>query len=597
MHGRMQGMVSRLSRLLLALSLGAVLTGCAGSGSSQSNTPPPAVTAVSITPNNSAVTTGKTLQFSAKATYSDGSTKDITSTATWQTSDSTVAAVSGGNVTGEKAGVVNVRASSGQVSATTILNVTSKHFGNASLKGPYAFTLVTSVSAPALQFEVGSMSADGSGNVSGVEDINGPSGVAKAVSLSGTYAITADGRGTLTLNSSGQPARTLRFVLSANSATPGDNNGVLIEFDGAHNAIGTLAKQDPTALANTALANGTYVFRSAGLDSSKQPVSSVGAFTLDSTGTSVSSGKEDINDNGTINNGAGAASAISITGGSIGAVDASTGRATASLVTGGGTTDFAIYIVSAGKIEMLGVDANPLIGTAELQTQPAPSSIGAGGYLLQTDIGGVPGQFWLTGQVGVDSTSHFTGGVLSEDGKVNLVFVNPAASITVGASGRGTFQQTTNQGSLNCTFYMVSSSRMYALQTNDSHAGSGILALQVPGADGFPSINLNNTFAGGGAELGDGNVAFVVQYVSDGLGHIVGIEDVSQPQSGNPSQLSTSTIEFTANFGIPNSIGGVQFTVSGSGAGVTSLAVLLQSSSTAAFIGQPNDADGWLTVQ
>src|SRR5579872_3475538 len=182
-------MVSRISRLLLALSLGAALTGCVGSGSSQSNTPP-TVTAVSITPNNSAVTVGKALQFSAKATYSDGSTKDITSTATWQTSDSTVATVSGGNVTGDKAGVVNVRASSGQISATTILNVTSKHFSNASLKGPYAFTLVTSVGAPALQFEAGSMNADGNGNVSGVEDINAPSGLAKAVSLSGTYAIT-----------------------------------------------------------------------------------------------------------------------------------------------------------------------------------------------------------------------------------------------------------------------------------------------------------------------------------------------------------------------------------------------------------------------
>ena len=590
-------MVSRVLKLLLAVSLGAALTGCIGSGSSQSNTPPPTVTAVSITPNDSALTIGKTLQFSAKATYSDGTSKDITSSATWQTGDTTVATVSGGNVSGVKAGVVSVRASSGQASATTILNVTSKHFSNASLKGPYAFTLVTGMGAPALQFEVGSMNADGNGNVSGAEDLNTPSGVAKAVSLSGTYAITADGRGTLSLNTSGQAARTLRFVLSANSASAGNNDGVLIEFDGVHNAIGTLAKQDTTALVNTALASSTYVFHLGGLDGSKQPTSTVGAFTLDSTGTTVSLGSLDVNDNGTINNGAGSASAVSITSGTIGAVDSITGRATASLVTGSGTRDLVLYVISASKIEMLGVDANPLIGTAELQIQPAPASIGAGGYLLQTDIGGVPGQFWLMGQVGVDNTSHFTEGVLSEDGRVNVSFVNPAAGITVGANGRGTFQQSTNQGSLNCTFYMISSSRMYVLQTNDPHAGNGVLELQVPGADGFPSINLNNTFAGGGAELGDGNVAFVVQYVSDGLGHIVGIEDVSQPQSGNPSQLSTSTIEFTANFGMPNSIGGVQFTVSGSGAGITSLAVLLQSSSAGTFIGQPNDVDGWVTVQ
>jgi hypothetical protein len=311
----------------------------------------------------------------------------------------------------------------------------------------------------------------------------------------------------------------------------------------------------------------------------------------------VNSGNLDVNDNGTVNNGAGAANALAITGGSVGSVDPGTGRATASLVTGSGTTDLVIYVVSASKVEMLGVGAGPLIGTAELQSQPAPSSIGSGGYVVQMDIGGVPGQFWLTGQIDVDSTSHFTQGVLSKDGGVNVVFVSPAAAITVGASGRGTFQQTTNVGSLNCTFYMISSSRMYVLHTNDPHAGNGVIELQVPGADGFPSINLNNTFAAGGAELGDGNVAFVVEYVSDGLGHIVGIEDVSQPEKGNPSQLSTSTIEFIAGSGTPSSVGGFQFNVSGAGAGVTGLAVLLQSSSGGTFIGLPNDVDGWLTVQ
>jgi hypothetical protein len=591
-------MLRRTSKVLLPLILSAALTACIGSsGTSKSNTAPPTVTSIALTPSNSAVTVGKGLQFSAEATYSDGSSKDITATATWQTSDKTVASVSAGNVTGLKPGVVQVGVGSGQVSATTILNVTSKNFSNASLQGAYAFTLVTTLGAAALQFEVGSLNADGNGHISGVEDINGPSGVSKAVSLSGTFAVSADGRGTLSLTTSGQAARQLRFVLSTNSVMTGDSDGILIEFDGAHNAIGTLAKQDASLLANSTLANGTYVFRLGGLDGSKQPISTVGVFTLDSTATTVNSGNLDVNDNGTVNNGAGAANALAITGGSVGSVDPGTGRATASLVTGSGTTDLVIYVVSASKVEMLGVGAGPLIGTAELQSQPAPSSIGSGGYVVQMDIGGVPGQFWLTGQIDVDSTSHFTQGVLSKDGGVNVVFVSPAAAITVGASGRGTFQQTTNVGSLNCTFYMISSSRMYVLHTNDPHAGNGLIELQVPGADGFPSINLNNTFAAGGAELGDGNVAFVVEYVSDGLGHIVGIEDVSQPEKGNPSQLSTSTIEFIAGSGTPSSVGGFQFNVSGAGAGVTGLAVLLQSSSGGTFIGLPNDVDGWLTVQ
>lgn len=590
-------MVSRFAGLLLALSLCAALAACVGAGSSTAKNPAPSITAITISPSDSAVSVGKTQQFSANATYSDGSSKDVTASASWQISDSTVATVSGGNVSGVKAGVVSVQVSSGSSSARAIVNVTSKNFNNASLKGAYVFTLITGEGAPDLQFEAGSISADGNGTISGVEDINTSGNLATQVPLTGTYAVTADGRGTLTLNTSGKTSRKLRFLLSANSATAGDNNGQLIEFDAAHNAIGTLARQDAAALANTALAKGTYVFRCGGLDGSQHPISSLGVFTLDSTGKTVSSGMEDVNDHGTINNGTGASTALSITGGSVGTVDASSGRASASLTVSSGTSHYAVYVISASRLVILGLDAEPMLGTAELQAQPAPAAVSSGGYLVQTDMGGVPGQFWMTGQFAVNSSSQFSGAALAEDGGLSVLFTGTPATITVGASGRGSFQQTTNQGALDCTFYMVSSNKIYLLQTNDSHAGMGVAELQSAGADGFGSINLNNTFVAGGAELGDGNVAFLAQYVSDGMGHIMGIEDVSQPQSGNPSQLATSTILFKANYGTPNALGGVQFNVAVPGAGVTSMSVLLQSASGGTFMGQPNDVDGWFLVQ
>jgi hypothetical protein len=196
----------------------------------------------------------------------------------------------------------------------------------------------------------------------------------------------------------------------------------------------------------------------------------------------------------------------------------------------------------------------------------------------------------------VDNTAHFTAGVITQDGGVNAVFVNPG-SITVGTGGRATFQQATSAGSLNGTFYMISSNKMYLLQTDDAHAGTGLLELQAPGPDGFTSPTLNNTFVASGAELGDGNVAFVQQFVSDGMGHVVGIADVSQPQSGNPAQLVTSTVVINATYPAPNSIGGVTFSVSSSGLGVSALTVLLQSPSSAAILGVPNDVDGWMVTQ
>jgi Big-like domain-containing protein len=257
-----KGMRSRLLGLLLTLSVSVAPVGCLGSGATQ---PSKAVTitSISLTPANGAVTVGKTLQYSAQATYSDGSTKDITSSATWATSDSSIATVSSsGLLTGVKLGLAQVGVGEGGKQTSVLLNVTTKHFNQGSLNGDYAFTLTSETSQP--RFEVGSIKADGAGNISGIEDINSATGVTQAVSLTGSYTVLADGRGSLTLNTAGQAARTFHFALSANSATAGDNNGQLIQFDKAGTAAGVLLKQDSSALQNTSLATHAYVFRVGG---------------------------------------------------------------------------------------------------------------------------------------------------------------------------------------------------------------------------------------------------------------------------------------------------------------------------------------------
>ena len=229
----------------------AIATIACGGGTSTSNTPakpsppppPPSVTSIALSPQNSAVTVGKTLQLTATATFSDGTSKNISSSSStnWISSDKTVATVNGGLVTGLKLGVVTVSVASGSVNASTLLNVTIKSFSNASLTGAYAFTLTGTGAMQKLRLEVGSLTATGNGKISGVEDINTSSGVTSNVSLSGTYSITPDGRGTLTLTS-GKSSRTFHLVLSSNSSSPNDNNGKLIEFDTKLTAIGTLEK-------------------------------------------------------------------------------------------------------------------------------------------------------------------------------------------------------------------------------------------------------------------------------------------------------------------------------------------------------------------
>src|SRR5690349_12636791 len=137
-------MASRMSRVLVALTLNVVLIGCLGSSqgtqSNNSNNNSASITSISLKPQNGAVTLGKTLQFSAQATYSDGSSKDITASAVWQTNNTSLASVSAGKVTGVQAGVVTVRVGAGSVTASTLLNVTHKQFSNASLSGSYEFS-------------------------------------------------------------------------------------------------------------------------------------------------------------------------------------------------------------------------------------------------------------------------------------------------------------------------------------------------------------------------------------------------------------------------------------------------------------------------
>jgi hypothetical protein len=92
----------------------------------------PKLTAISVTPASSSIASaapGNTVQLTATGTYDDNSTKDVTGSATWSFSSSTlpgIATLSHGLVTGLKNGTVTAQASSGgqQGTATVAVGVT-----------------------------------------------------------------------------------------------------------------------------------------------------------------------------------------------------------------------------------------------------------------------------------------------------------------------------------------------------------------------------------------------------------------------------------------------------------------------------------------
>lgn len=107
----------------------ALFSGSSGTASLTVNGVSPVVTSISLAPTSTSMNVGATTQFSATATYSDGSTKPVTTLAAWTTSDSAVATVettgqtSPGLASGVAPGNVNITASYSGFNAVTTLNI------------------------------------------------------------------------------------------------------------------------------------------------------------------------------------------------------------------------------------------------------------------------------------------------------------------------------------------------------------------------------------------------------------------------------------------------------------------------------------------
>jgi len=118
-------------RKISILSLAMLLVGCSGvknqsnggGGGQGSNA---SLTGLSVTPPAATVIVSKTQSLQATGSYSDGSTKDLTASVTWNSADTTTASVSpAGVVTGGATGVTTVTAHSGNFSASTQITVTT----------------------------------------------------------------------------------------------------------------------------------------------------------------------------------------------------------------------------------------------------------------------------------------------------------------------------------------------------------------------------------------------------------------------------------------------------------------------------------------
>ncbi|MGB8834333.1 MAG: Ig-like domain-containing protein, partial [Candidatus Sulfotelmatobacter sp.] len=89
------------------------------------------ISSIAVTPSSTSIRSEYTQQFTAIATYSDGSSQDITQSATWISSSPEIASVNfTGLATGMLAGTTTVSASSGSVTGSTSLTVSTTQSAN-----------------------------------------------------------------------------------------------------------------------------------------------------------------------------------------------------------------------------------------------------------------------------------------------------------------------------------------------------------------------------------------------------------------------------------------------------------------------------------
>jgi len=103
--------------LVFILSLAALLPGCSSSSA-------PTLTSISVTPGTASVAAGLTKQFTATGMYSNQSTQDLTATATWMSSNSSVS-VAAGLATTSTQGSATITATVSGVSGNADLTITA----------------------------------------------------------------------------------------------------------------------------------------------------------------------------------------------------------------------------------------------------------------------------------------------------------------------------------------------------------------------------------------------------------------------------------------------------------------------------------------
>ena len=340
--------------------------------------------------------------------------------------------------------------------------------------GSYAFSMSGSDFLQNPLATAGAFTLDSNGNIlnsgptAGVEDFvyGFPSNTAfQGIALSGSV-----GTASATLSSA---FGTLGFDIYPVDA----NHAKIIEADGQYILVGDIFTSSSPAIPNSNL-----VFTGAGIGSADEPFATGGTVASDGS-SQLSSGLQDVNDDGIVDGGGSTVSPSSFSGSFVES-PAGSGRFVLTMSNFFGGTLFAAYPSNAG-ILFLETDttANAGVTSGVLLAQNSGAGIiasqGYGMNLTGLDVlnGGL--QLDEIAEFVTSSTTAFSGGLVDVNDGGNLATSNFAGTISPNSNGTGSVILNNSQAIAGFFYYAASTTSVPFLSSDSTIVGVGMLEGQT----------------------------------------------------------------------------------------------------------------------
>ena len=431
-------------------------------------------------------------------------------------------------------GKVNIKATLNVDPRHSANSVTTVVFSNASLQGHYAFRY-RGINSNVTLFGVGSVQADGKGGISSGSLSFSQSGTSTvSASVTGTYSVKPDGKGSATFNfqqGGGQQQFPIHFVLTSNTAAR------ILGFDDTGTGWGNLDLQ--TGLTTSTDLSGRYVVALDGFRDNVGPVAMAGMF--NAGGGTISSGIADLNDNGSIAQNVAFAGTYSPLQPYL--------PSTANLNVGGLLAHFIFYQLSPDVLILIsGNEDVGYLGVAIHQdTSTSFSNNSLSGNLLNVSTGYEAFEHQdavALGRFTADGFGNLTDGVID-----NIVShptwassvgykMSSTATYSIQANGRGTMTLYAGGGVNILSTYMVAPNQLlYICLSPNYSVSTGQLLPQASGTydqsliRGSWAVNLRETYY-----YWPGKADVTAQIASDGAGNLTGTADVNAVIEDGPDR-------------------------------------------------------------